>query len=176
MVTCGSEQRTASIDSASYCETGLKNPKVVDINTNFKSVTGWENVGELTSNGTDQFLSANLTLGSWGSSSIEGNWQIDRNFWSTYDQAVISMHVGHGKGGPDHFSWLIIDDSTMGTWSYDLLSGKGGGLSNFKLWGANTPNTKEILSSVSVPEPASILLMGLGLIGIIRVRTKLTVS
>lgn len=158
-VTCGSAEREATLDSANGCVPGLGNPMVSDIDANFASVTGWSNQGELTDDGTNQFLSASLTSGSWGSASIAGDWSIDASFWDLFGQAVISMHVGNGGGDPDYFSWLIVEGETTGTWEYERLLGGGGGLSNLKLWGADLPERK-------VPAPAIILLLGLGLIGL----------
>ena len=169
LITCGSSQRTASLDSATTCVTGLNNPKESTINANFLSTTGWGNVGELTSNGSNQYLSANLTSGSWGSSPIVGNWLIDPEFWLTYDQAAISIHVGNGGGDPDYFSWLIEDNATSGIWAYTKLAGNGGGLSNIKLWGADLASTPTPASSpafVNVSEPAILAMFALGVIGL----------
>lgn len=167
-VTCGSVEREASLDSSTQCVIGVGNPMVSDINAGFTSVTGWSNQGELTSNGTDQYLSANLISGMWGGSPIDGTWTIDDSFWDLFGQAVISMHVGNGGGDPDYFAWLIEEGQTMGTWEYEVLSGNGGGLSNLKLWGADEADNTE------VPIPPMILLLGLSLAGLIVSKKSLT--
>jgi hypothetical protein len=54
-----------------------------------------------------------------------------------------------------------------GTGTFDLnrLSGSGGGLSNFNLWGSGTPDrTTTTTDLAAVPEPASLLLLGTGLV------------
>jgi hypothetical protein len=171
LITCGSSQRTASFDAATACVTGLNNPKVSTINTNFSSTTGWVNAGELTSDGDNQYLSASLTSGSWGSSPVEGSWLIDPDFWMTYNQAAISIHVGNGGGDPDYFSWLVEDQATSGLWAYTLHEGKGGGLSNIKLWGADTASiltstSTSTSTSNSVSEPAILAMFALGVFGL----------
>ena len=164
LIGCGSIERWAALGEATACVTGLGNPGISEINTGFASTTGWSSEGELTGDGSNGFLSASLSIGSWGSSNIAGNWGIDSSFWDSYDQAVISIHVGNGGGSPDYFAWLIGDGETSGVWFYMKHSGGGGGLSNIKLWGADHP----------VPEPAIIGLFGLGLLGIGFARRKKT--
>ena len=44
------------------------------------------------------------------------------------------MHVGNGQGDPDWWFFDITQGETAGTFSYDRLSGGGGGLSNLFLW------------------------------------------
>jgi len=152
-IQCGSLERTATVDPADACETGLGNP-----NGNSFFGGGWIDAGELTGNGSDNFLTATLTSGSWGSSPIEANWFIDSTFWATYGAGVLSSHVGNGGGDPDYFAWLITPGATSGTFSYEILIGNGGGLSNIRLWGRDEPT--------SVPEPSTLMLFGIGLLGI----------
>ena len=154
-ITCGSEERTATVDPAEECETGLGNPGESDIEDAFGG--DFDNEGELTGDGSNGFLSVELTSGSWGGSPIEADWQIDPTFWDNYADAVISAHVGNGGGDPDWFAWLITPGATSGTFSYEILAGNGGGLSNIKLWGRGTP--------VDVPEPGTLALLSLGLVG-----------
>jgi len=163
-ITCGSTQRTATLDSAEVCEIGTGNTQNSDIDTHFGGT--WTQQGSLTSNGSNGYLSTNLTSGSWGSSPIAGTWGIDSSFWSTFDDAVISIHVGNGGGDPDHFAWSITDLATDGTWAYEILSGSGGGLSNMKLWGRGVAQP--------VPVPSTFALFGLGLLGLAAARKKLS--
>lgn len=162
LTTCGSNQREATLDSATKCVIGLKN--FTDIDAEFSSTTGWTSEGELTGNGTNGFLTAGLTSGSWDSSPVAGTWAVDSSFWDMFGQAVISIHVGNGGGDPDYFAWLLEEGETMGTWSYEILSGKGGGLSNMKLWGAD--------AVINVPEPQTLLLLGTGILGLVFARRK----
>ncbi len=167
-LTCGGlpdYDRVADVSSASSCQLGAGNLQADDIGTYFGSSPTWDQVGELTDAGTNGFLSVTVDDDdNFGGTDLSGDWQIDSSFWLNYSEAVISMHVGNGGGDPDHFAWLMLDNSTSGTWSYQVVQGKGGGLSNIKLWGRGT--------SVSVSEPATLALLGLGLVGLGFARRK----
>lgn len=137
-------------------------------NTSGAALTGyfgdtWKIEGDTNStNGlTNGFLTVTLTGGTWGGQPvITGTWSIASGFFDKYADAVISLHVGNGQGTPDHFAWLISDNVTSGTWSYDANTGRGGGLSNIQLWGSGTPTTK-------VPDHATTaILLGVALIGL----------
>jgi len=163
--TCGVPDRTATLTLASQCASGLKNPKASDLAT-YYSGDSWANVGELTADGTDSLFSATANNG-WGVIPNSGTWAIDASFWTMYDEAVISMHIGNGAGDPDHWAWLVLDLETAGTWSLDYVSGgtgKGGGLSNLKLWGRG--------SGTPVPAPGILGLMFIGLTGMTLARRR----
>jgi hypothetical protein len=134
----------------------------------------WTERGSIAgSNGTSGSLSdgifkVTLLVGSWGNQPvISGTWEIlDALFWSKYARGAISMHVGGGKpddpntpfheNSPEHFVWLLEKNKLTGTWSYDSNTGKGGGLSNLKLFSEGT--------GTRVPDTSSTLaLMGLSL-------------
>lgn len=165
LIVCGSGQRMAELDSAEQCETGSGNPNGNGSTINAHYGGDWTNVGSETASGNfGSWFDVTLTSGSWGGGDASGGWTISSDFWATYDDAVISMHVGNGGGEPDHWAWLITDGDTSGSWAYDFQSGGGGGLSNLHLWGRG--------EGASVPEPAPIALMGLGLIGLVLSRKK----
>jgi len=155
-ITCGSDERWATLGSSEACETGAGNPDGSDIGDLFPPDT-WTDEGELTDDGTDDFLTVLLDDGvAWGDNAVSGTWEIAAGFWTSYADAVISMHVGNGNGDPDFWAWLITSGETSGSFSYEDHDGTGGGLSNMRLWGRGTP----------VPEPGALLLMGIGLIGL----------
>lgn len=166
-ITCGGDDRTATLNSAEACSTGTGNTNGngTEINSYFNDLAPWAQVGEVTTNSTSDLLSVELTSGQWGSTSIAGNWTISSGFWLSYGSAVISMHVGNGGGDPDHWAWLITSGETSGTFSYEKLQGSGGGLSNLMLWGAGTPTL--------VSEPSGLLIMVLGIIALGFNRRKL---
>ena len=162
--TCGEPDRVATLDGALQCSYGLANPDATDIAGYYGDV--WDAAGELTGNGTNGYLKA-TSDGGWGNIPNSGTWAIDADFWNIYDSAVISMHIGQGGGDPDHWAWLIDPNVSGGNWSLDyVLNGQtgGGGLSNIKLWG--------VTSSAKVPAPATLALLGLGLVGLVATRRR----
>jgi len=172
-ITCGSTQRTATLSSAELCETGLGNAQASDILASYPS-TPWTSRGELTGNGSNSYLTVNLTSGSWGSSPIAATWAIDASFWDTYAEAVLSIHVGNGNGDPDYFAWLITPDETSGIWSYADLDQRGGGLSNMKLWSRGQALPDPGPGPTPVPAPATLAIFGLGLLSLSLSRKKLS--
>lgn len=168
-VTCSpSNERVATLDDAVLCAT--RNGPNANINTpaDVDSLIddlgfAWVKEGELTAPGTNDLF--RISADSWGTD-VSGNWYIDASFWTMYSRAVISMHVGEGGGNPDAFAWLITPGETSGTFSYERVNGKGGGLSNLFLWGSGTPTT-------SVSEPNVALLLLLGLISMFIVRRRI---
>lgn len=166
-----SNQRVAILDSAIECKTA-SGPGNLNGSDQVSSYFGgtWTKEGELTGNGTQGYLTINLTSGNWGDNEdIEGEWFIDSSFWTKYGMAVIGMHVGNGNGNPDHFAWKIETGKTFGTFSYDDLDGEGGGLSNLFLWGSGVPTTP---TNFPLPEPGMGMLMMIGLFAVFFTRRR----
>jgi hypothetical protein len=165
--TCGTSQRTATLDSADSCttageETGT--PQAADVLAKYPG-SAWSKRGELSgSNGTNDLFT--VTASSWGNN-VTGTWAINPSFWTSYGEAVITMHVGNGAGDPDWWFFDITQGATAGTFSYDKLNGGGGGLSNLFLWSRGTPPPPP-----EVPLPGTLGLLGLGLVGLGAVRRR----
>ena len=186
-INCSDSYRTASLSSASACyaQTLGSTAKGSDVD----AITGgdWTKVSELTSSGTDGWFS--VSGSGWGKASAAGSWSISDIFWDNFTSALITMHVGGGqKNAVDNFEWLITSATDLGSWSYSKLNGKGGGLSNIKLWGMGTPvKTEPVpvptpdptpsptpdpapLHLTTVPEPSPLLLILLGIAFIVLIR------
>lgn len=169
-ITCGNEYRTATLTSAELCEIGSGNTSEADIENYFGG--DWDHLGGVAgaegSAGSlnSGFLTVTLLSGTWGGiGPISGTWAIDEDFWTVYGKAALSLHVGNGKYDPDHFAWSISEGNTSGTWSYERLSGNGGGLSNMHLWGSGEP-------VIQVSEANIGLLLMLGLLSMFVARRR----
>ncbi|AQT58924.1 hypothetical protein [Cellvibrio sp. PSBB023] len=167
-ITClPSNERVATLDDAVLCATrngpnaNISTPADVDALIDDLGFA-WVKEGEITAPGSNDLFK--VSADSWGTD-VNGMWYIDASFWTMYSRAVISMHVGEGGGNPDAFAWLITPGEVSGTFSYERVAGKGGGLSNLFLWGSGTPKT-------SVSEPNIAILLLLGLISVFAVRRR----
>lgn len=164
VINCGNEYRTATLSSAEACHIGSGNTSLADIDSYFGGE--WVHLGGVSSSTTLGFMTVNLLSGAWGEGGpISGSWAIDPAFWGIYGSAALSIHVGNGRYDPDHFAWFITDGQTSGAWSYQKLSGNGGGFSNMHLWGSGIPK-------VTVPEPNILLLMMMGLLSVFIARRR----
>ena len=167
-VTClPNTERVATLDSAVTCLTG--NDENIHSPAQVSALFGgtWVKEGELTGNGTDDLFSVALTSGSWGGSNVAGTWSINSNFWSIYELAVITMHVGHGNGNPDYFAWSVTSGATSGTFNYKDLDGQGGGLSNLFLFGSG-------ISIIQLSESGAGFLWVIGLLAVVLVRRRIS--
>jgi hypothetical protein len=103
----------------------------------------------------------NLTYGN-------GTWSFDSSFWDDYSDAALGFKFGTGNTPDEWFVFSLQDLVSSGEWAFfygtDNANTTGGGLSHMNLYG------KE--GSVSVPEPGTIALLGLGLVGLTLTRRK----
>jgi hypothetical protein len=133
-------------------------PSEADIAAEFGLGT-WELEGKIAgANGTNESLTVALLTGAWGGQSASGTWGIAPGFWTTYGNAVITLHAGNGGGEPDHFSFLVEPGELSGTWTYQVNSGTGGGFSNLRLFGTGEPEVQ-----TNLPDGGTtLILLGLG--------------
>lgn len=99
----------------------------------------------------------NLTYG-------DGTWSFDSDFWNDYSDAALGFKFGTGNTADEWFVFSLQDLVSAGEWAFVNANNTGGGLSHMNLYG------KE--GSVSVPEPGTIALLGLGLVGLTMTRRK----
>lgn len=166
MITClPNDQRVATLGDAIECRTqnSINLNDSGDLNALFGTSYSWIKEGELTAEGNNDLFSVDTD--SWGTD-VTGSWYIDESFWDNYGRAIITMHVGEGGGNPDAFAWVITPGETSGSFSYERVDGKGGGLSNMFLFGSGTPNTK-------VPEPNIGLLLAIGAMSVFFTRRRI---
>ncbi|WP_331346451.1 hypothetical protein [Cellvibrio sp. UBA7661] len=167
LITCEpSDQRIATLGDAIECRTqnDINLNDADDLNALFGTNYAWIKEGELTAEGSNDLFSVDTD--SWGTD-VTGTWTIDSSFWNVYSRAVITMHVGHGGGNPDAFAWVITPDQTSGSFTYERVSGKGGGLSNMFLFGSGSPNIK-------LPESNIGMLLMIGLLSIFFARRRVS--
>lgn len=167
LITCEpDDERVATLGDAILCETAnsINLNDSDDLNDLFGTDYVWVKEGELTAEGSNDLFSVDTD--SWGTD-VMGTWYIDPSFWDVYGRAVITMHVGQGGGDPDAFAWMITPGETSGTFSYERVAGKGGGLSNLFLFGSGTPDVK-------IPEPNLGLLLVIGLFSIFFARRRVS--
>ena len=86
-----------------------------------------------------------------------GTWQFDAAFWDDFDTGAIGFKFGTGNLPDEWFVYALVTDVNSGEWEFVNVGGKGGGLSHVNLYG---------IPGVSVPEPATVALLGLGMIGL----------
>lgn len=157
-VICVGPDRTASSTSAQSCDFGeAGNPDNADLQTYYPG-DPWNDVGHIDDGTTlsEGFLSIMFEMGGFDSNVVEIAWEIGADFWSTYGEALITIHVGNGNGDPDHFAFLIEEGATSGVLTYERVQGGGGGFSNIVLWARGRGET--------VPEPGTLALLGGGLL------------
>lgn len=94
-----------------------------------------------------------------------GTWEFDSSVWDLYDTIAIGFKFG-GQNQPDTwFVYELVSDISSGDWIYN--AGGGQGLSHMNLYGKD---------SVQVPEPGTLALFGLGIVGLTLARRKTRAS
>jgi hypothetical protein len=102
-------------------------------------------------------------------SSANGTWSFDSDFWDSYSDGALGFKFGTGNTADEWFVFSLESLVNSGDWAF--FSGSSyeketkGGLSHVNLYGK--------AGTVTVPEPGTLALLGLGLCGLVASRKKM---
>lgn len=101
----------------------------------------------------------------YSQSGSSGTWSIDESFWSSFSTGAIGFKFGTGGTPDEWFVFSLVDFATGGDWSFlPSEDARGGGLSHINLYGMDRIQ--------DVPEPASVMLLLLGMAGLLVARKR----
>lgn len=90
-----------------------------------------------------------------------GTWLFDSSLWGSYGTIALGFKYGGGNEPDNWFVYELVSGISSGDWTY--IADKGQGLSHMNVYAKG---------SVSVPEPGTLALLGLGLVGFTLARRK----
>jgi hypothetical protein len=106
----------------------------------------------------DQANTCETCLGLVGAGATSGTFTIDSSLWSSYSSLLLGFKSGEGNGDPDWAVFTLTGGTTAGSWSIVSPGPGAQALSHADLFGGDPGTTS------SVPEPASLILLGTGLL------------
>lgn len=92
-----------------------------------------------------------------------GTWEFDESLWESFGTIALGFKFGGGSNPDNWFVYELVPNVSSGDWTFSLPLGGGDGLSHMNLYGKN---------SVQVPEPGTLALLGLGIVGLTLTRRR----
>ena len=163
--TCASvsvEGLRFSLSNSTACMTdGNSNPTENAVNALDPAANDWVQVerDSSASNATSGLLTTNASFNGLPSSKT---WYLSSSFWSTYGAAVIALRADPDDGDKEWVGFQLQANATSGTFS--IIGRSGDDLSALVLFGRGTPSGAR--AAASVPEPGTLVLLGVGLLGL----------
>jgi hypothetical protein len=152
------------------CQDATVNHMYVD--TAYVSSCLGAGVGNINGNpATDDFLTGEgagsglvgIGLASFGQAGDTGTFSFASSLWDDFSSIAVGFKFGTGNQPDEWFVFLLNPSVSSGSWEFVNVFDRGGGLSHVQLYG--TPGT-------NVPEPGTLALLGLGMIGATLVRRR----
>jgi hypothetical protein len=160
------------------CKVATNNHMLVDntlVSSCLEAGSGNGNAGNIgQGGGNDPFLNAHPSWTNIGAGAFTqtvntknasaGTFSFDSSFWDDYLTLAIGFKFGTGNQPDEWFVYDLQHLVSSGNWNFVNVFKKGGGLSHIVIYGGER-NTK-------VPEPATLGMLGLGLMGLGFARRK----
>lgn len=170
----GTNFMTMDVTQASRClASGHDNPSFTqnsknDIFLNYDSGTGdtfyqigYRYIDKIESENVVGGYKLQFGQGNWNDDAdSSGSWGFSSELWNVYDSIALGFKFGSGKVADNWFVYKIKPEVRNGEWSY---FGKGDGLSNVAAYG---------IKATSVPEPGTLALLSLGIVGLLLARRR----